>query len=97
MQINFTGHGLEITPAMKEFTAQKFKRLDKYLDIISSVRIKFSIEKLEQVADATIHVTKKEIHAASKARDLYTAIDDLVDKLHGQLIEYKEKLTAHRE
>lgn len=97
MQINFTGHGMEITTALKNFTREKFDKLERHFDKIASINVVFDVEKLNQIAEATIHVTKGELHARSESEDMYAAIDTLVDKLDRQLIKHKEKLREHRE
>ena len=97
MQINFTGHGIDITPALKTFTGEKFKKLERHYDRILSIHVVFHVEKLNQIAEATVHVTKDEIHAHASAENMYTSIDDLVNKLDRQLIKHKEKLDNHRE
>lgn len=97
MQINFTGHRLEVTPALREYTISKFEKLSRHFDHISSIHVTFDVEKLSQIAEATIHVTKAELHASSEAPDMYSAIDSLTDKLDRQLIKYKEKRQDHRE
>lgn len=98
MQINFTGHQLEITPPLKEFTLNKFDKLQRHFDKITSINVTFDVEKIRQIAEATLYVSKGEIHASAEALDMYTAIDSLVDKLDRQLLKHKEKLTKiHRE
>ena len=97
MQINFTGHRLEITPALREYTISKFEKLSRHFDHITSIHVVFDVEKLSQIAEATIHVTKAELHASSEAQDMYSAIDSLTDKLDRQLIKYKEKRQDHRD
>jgi putative sigma-54 modulation protein len=82
MQISFTGHGLDVTPAINRIT---------------SVHVVFDVEKLTQIAEATILVTKGEVHARSESEDLYSAIDLLVDKLDRQLLKHKEKMLDHRD
>lgn len=97
MQINFTGHRLEITPALREFTTNKFDRLRRHFEKITSIHVTFDVEKLRQIAEATIHVSKAELHAHSESEDMYSAVDLLVDKLDRQLIKHKEKMKAHRD
>jgi len=97
MQINFTGHRLEITPALKSFAQEKFDKLQKHFDKITAINVVFDVEKLRQKAEATILVAKGELHASSESEDMYTAIDILVDKLDRQLIKHKEKLRDHRD
>ena len=96
MQINFTGHHLEVTPALREYTISKFDKLQRHFDKISSINVIFDIEKIMQTAEATMHVAKLELHASSKSENMYSSIDSLVEKLDRQLIKHKEKLQDHR-
>lgn len=97
MQINFTGHRMEVTPALKTFTQEKFDKLERHFDKITAINVVFDVEKLKQIAEATILISKGEVHASSTSEDMYTAIDILVDKLDRQLIKHKEKMRDHRE
>ncbi|KTC78115.1 ribosome hibernation promoting factor [Legionella brunensis] len=97
MQISFTGHNVEVTPALRAFTADKFNKLERHFDRITSIHVVFDIEKLSQIAEATIQVAKGELHARAESEDMYAAIDALIDKLDRQLIKHKEKIREHRE
>ncbi|WP_133126727.1 ribosome hibernation promoting factor [Legionella nagasakiensis] len=97
MQINFTGHRMDVTPALRAFTQEKFDKLEKHFDRITAINVVFDVEKLRQIAEATVLVAKGELHASSESDDMYTAIDSLVDKLDKQLIKHKEKMRKHRE
>lgn len=97
MQIQFTGHNLEITPALKSFTVEKFNKLERHFDNINSIHVVFDIQKLSQIAEATIHINKGEVHAKAESDDLYAAIDVLIDKLNRQLLKHKEKIQEHRD
>ena len=94
MQITYTGHHLEVTPALKEFTAEKLQRLQKHFERIISINVTFHVEKLDNIVDATIHVPNHSIHATAKANDMYIAIDELIGKLDRQLKKHKEKEEA---
>ena len=96
MQIKFTGNHIEVTPALREFTTDKFDRLLRRFDKITSIDITFGVEKLRQIAEATIRLARAELHARSESEDLYSAVDALVDKLSRQLIKHKEKIKDHR-
>lgn len=97
--INFTGQHVEVTPALKALTKEKLKRLERHFDHIQLIDVVFSLSdnKLHHTAKATLVLTGKEIHASAESNDLYKSIDQLIDKLDSQVIEYKEKLTTHRE
>ncbi|WP_043873751.1 ribosome hibernation-promoting factor, HPF/YfiA family [Legionella massiliensis] len=97
MQINFTGHNVDVTPALKSYAEEKFNKLERHFDKITSIHVVFYIEKLSQLAEATIMIAKGELHASSESGDMYASIDTLVDKLDRQLIKHKEKTRDHRE
>jgi putative sigma-54 modulation protein len=95
MHINITGHQLDVTPALRTFTEEKFDKLERHFDQITKVNVVFGIEKLRQIAEATVFVAGGELHASSESQDLYSAIDTLIDKLDRQLLKHKEKLRSH--
>ena len=97
MQINITGHRLDVTPALRAFTEEKFEKLERHFDHITAINVVFDVEKLRQIAEATVLISKGELHASSESEDMYAAIDTLVDKLNRQLIKHKEKILAHRD
>ncbi|MCW8408420.1 ribosome hibernation promoting factor [Legionella sp. PATHC035] len=95
MQINITGHHIDVTPALRAFTEEKFDKLERHFDHITSINVVLNVEKLRQIAEATVHVTKGELHASAESDDLYAAIDNLIDKLERQLSKHKEKILNH--
>lgn len=95
MQLNITGHHIEITPALRDFVNTKFAKLEQYFDRINQINVVLKVEKVEQIADATLFVNGGELHATSEAEDMYAAIDLLIDKLARQLNKHKDKLKQH--
>lgn len=97
MQINFTGHNVDITPALRLYTEDKLNKLERHFDKITSIHVIFDVEKLSQIVEASIMVAKGELYARSESEDMYASIDSLIDKLDRQLIKHKEKVRDHRE
>lgn len=95
MQLNLTGHHCDITPALRTFTTEKFDRLTKCGDSITHVNVVLKVEKLLHSADAILHVPGAEIHASANAKDMYAAIDELIDKLERQVKKHREKQKQH--
>ena len=91
MQLNVSGHHVEVTDSLRNYVTSKFERLERHFDRITNVTVILSVEKQSQKAEATIHVSGGEIFADSAHEDLYAAIDMLADKLDRQLIKKKEK------
>ena len=96
MQINISGRHVEVTESMKEYVTSKLERLNNHHDRITSTSVILSVDKLIQKAEATIHVSGKDVFADASHEDLYAAIDSLADKLDRQLIKHKEKMRSHR-
>lgn len=97
MQINLTGHHIEITQALHDYVHGKLERIERHFDNIAHIHVILSVEKLRHKAEATLHVAGQDIFADAVEEDMYAAIDSLTDKLDRQLKKYKEKLTAkHR-
>ncbi len=95
MQINISGHHVDLTPAIKNYVNTKLDRLERHHDRITSTNVILSVDKLRQKAEASVHVSGKDFFADCESEDLYAAIDLLADKLDRQLIKYKEKMRSH--
>jgi len=91
MQVNVSGHHLDITDALKSYVDTKLERLERHFDRITNVNVILKVEKQRQKAEATIRISGGEVFAEAEAEDLYAAIDLLADKLDRQLIKRKEK------
>lgn len=96
MQLTISGHHLDLTDALKDYVDNKLERLTNHHDKITLTEVTLSVEKLEQKAEARVHVSGKDLFADATDQDMYAAIDQLTDKLDRQLIKHKEKLRSHR-
>ena len=95
MQVNLTGHHVEITPALKEYLNSKFDRIERHFDNVTAVNCILTVEKLRHKAEAKINVRGGTLFADAVEDDMYAAIDGLIDKLDRQIKKHKEKLTDH--
>ena len=92
MNLNMTGHHLEITPSIRDYVSSKMTRINRHFDHVIDVSMILSVEKLQQKIEANVHLSGKDIFAESENPDMYAAIDLLVDKLDRQIIKHKEKV-----
>ncbi|NMG15534.1 ribosome hibernation-promoting factor, HPF/YfiA family [Aromatoleum bremense] len=95
MNLNITGHHVEVSPAIREYVTNKLDRVIRHFDNVTSVGVILSVEKLKQKAEVTLHVRGKDIYVESDDVDLYAAIDSMVDKLDRQVMKYKQKAFDH--
>lgn len=96
MQVNVSGHHVEVTDALKSYVETKLDRLERHFDQITNINVILSVEKLRQKAESTIRVSGGEIYADAEEDDLYAAIDSMTDKLDRQLIKKKEKISDRK-
>lgn len=96
MNLNLTGHHLQITSAIRDYVAGKLQRIAHHFDHVIDVSVIMSVEKLQQKVEANVHVRGKDIYCESTDSDMYAAIDSLVDKLDRTIIKHKEKNLGQR-
>ncbi|NOR39653.1 MAG: ribosome-associated translation inhibitor RaiA [Gammaproteobacteria bacterium] len=95
MQINLSGHHVDITTPLRDYVNGKMERLERHFDHVIDLHVVLSVEKLRHKAEATMHLSGGDIFADSVEENMYAAIDSLVDKLDRQLKKHKEKITDH--
>ncbi|MBQ2380945.1 MAG: ribosome-associated translation inhibitor RaiA [Succinivibrio sp.] len=94
MDIKIHGVGTTVTQSLKDYVNDKFKRLERKGDIITSISITLTVEKLDHIAKADLAVAGGNLHAEHTAESMYPAIDGLIDKVDAQLVKYKDKLKS---
>lgn len=95
MNLQISGHHLEITPALHDYVTSKLERVKRHFDHVIDVNVILSVEKLKQKAEVTVHLPGKDIFVEAIDEDLCAAIDGLGDKLDRQIQKHKQKLQDH--
>ncbi|MCK5780041.1 MAG: ribosome-associated translation inhibitor RaiA [Psychrilyobacter sp.] len=100
MRMIISGRHLEVTPAIREHAEKKIGKIKKYFDQIAEVYITLSAEHKKSgevhIADVLVYVNGAKIKATESDKDLYAAIDEVVDVLEKQLTKHKEKLRDNK-
>ena len=92
MNLNVSGHHVEVTPAIRSYVRAKIERVTRHFDHVIDAHVILTVEKLRQKAEVTLHVPGRDLHCECENADLYAAIDLLADKLDRQVLRYKDKL-----
>ncbi|MFM8391472.1 MAG: ribosome hibernation-promoting factor, HPF/YfiA family, partial [Methylophilaceae bacterium] len=95
MNLQLTGHHLEVTPALRDYIASKLSKISNHFDHVIDIKVTLSVEKLSQKVEATVHVPGNDLHAECSNENMYSAIDLLADKLDRQVLRCKEKISDH--
>ena len=95
MQIELTGHHVEVTDSLRDYVNEKMAKLERHFDKVSNIHVILAVEANRHKAEATVHMSGHDVFANCTEEDMYAAIDGLVDKLDRQVKKYKEKITNH--
>ena len=95
MQLNLTGHHVDITAALKDYVERKLDRVVRHADRVIDVHCILTVEKLRHKAEATVSLSGRKIYADAVDEDMYAAIDALADKLDRRVKKYNEKIRDH--
>ena len=96
MNLNLSGHHVDVTPAMRDYVTNKLARITRHFEQVIDVNVILSVDKLSQKVEASVHLSGKDLFAECDDADMYAAIDALVDKLDRQILKHKEKHFEHR-
>ena len=94
MQVHYTS-SIDLTDAIKNHTQDKLEKLEQRDADIEKVFVNFRVEKGIHIAEGNLRLNNADLHATAKADNLYTAIDEMADKLLVQVTRQKEKITNH--
>lgn len=97
MQVQISGHQVDVTPALRSHVESKTDRIARHFDNLTSLTVVLTVEKLLHRAEGTLGAAGKVLHAEATEADMYAAIDVMMDKLDSQVRKYKEKVTNHHQ
>lgn len=96
MQLNISGHHLDITEAIRQHSLEKLSKIKHHFDHVININMILEVEKDIQKAEATLHLSGTNLFAKAQSNNLYTSIDQMINKLDAQVRKHKEKLNNHR-
>ncbi|MCD6056099.1 MAG: sigma54 modulation protein/ribosomal protein [Gammaproteobacteria bacterium] len=97
MNIEFTGRGVDILPALRDLATEKLDKIKRHSLPIDRVKVIFTVEKhSHHSVEANLHVSGIDLNARAEDVDMYRALDLMIDKLDIQVKKYKDKMKHHR-
>ena len=96
MQTSVTFKNLDHSESLKSYIQNKLDRLDKLLDNPAIATVVLSMEKFRRIAEINISGGRLNIKGKEETDDIYSAIDNVLEKIKKQLKKSKTKIRAHR-
>lgn len=95
MNLNISGHHMDLTDALRDYVSSKMQRIERHFDHVIEADIVLEVKKARRTAEATLLLSGKRLHAEATQDDMYAAIDLMIDKLDNQTRKFKEKRRGH--
>ncbi len=95
MQLDLSGHHVEITDSMRAYVLKKFEKISRHFEQVIDIHCVLTVEKLRHKAEATLIMRGNKLHADATEPNMYAAIDALADKLDRSVKKHKEKVSDH--
>ena len=96
MDIAVTFRRTEPMESLKTYAEEKIGKLKKYLDTPAEAHVVLTVEKFRHQAGVTLDVNGTRLKAVEETGDMYSAIDQVVDKIEAQLKRHLSKIRDHR-
>jgi len=90
--ITITGRHVEITEALRDHVTEKLAHACKLLDKITSTHVTISVEKNRHSVEVVLHAHGATLHAKEETHDMYSSIDQAVEKIETQAKRLKDKI-----
>ncbi|MFQ5914019.1 MAG: ribosome hibernation-promoting factor, HPF/YfiA family [Nitrospinota bacterium] len=94
MHVAITARHIHLTQALKERAEERVQRLERLLDPPVSANVVLSVQKYRQLAEITLQGNGFTLHGAGVTDDLYTAIDNAVEKLRRQIEKHRVRFVS---
>jgi putative sigma-54 modulation protein len=96
MEISVTFRHVEASDSLKAYAEEKVSKMGKYFDFPIEAHIVLAVEKFRRLADVTLNVNGSMIKGVVETEDMYSAIDQVMDKIEKQVKRHRDKLRDRR-
>jgi len=92
MRIRVSGKNIEVTNALRERVEKKLSKFEKYFNPDTEANATLTVERNRHIIEVTIPFNGVILRGEEATEDMYTSIDNVVEKLERQIAKYKTKL-----
>lgn len=96
MDITVTFRHMEPTESLRTYAEEKVSKIKKYLDFPIEAHVVLTVEKFRHIADVNLSVNGTMIKGLEETGDMYSAIDQVMDKIEKQLKRHRYKIRNRR-
>ena len=97
MQVTTNGQHVEVTNTLRKYVGQKLARISGHVGPVIRCHAVLHVTRNHHRVETTVHTKGAQWHATTEDKDMYAAIDRVVDNLDRQAIKHKEKVVDHHQ
>lgn len=92
MKININGKGMKVGDQLQQRIEEKLGKFNRFFGDEATATVKVRPEKDQKCIEVTLKIQKHFYRAECIADDVFTALDQAVDVLEGQIRKHKTKI-----
>lgn len=98
MKFNIRANKLELTNSIKDYVESKIGKLNKYFESPEeiSANVVIRTDGIDDIIEVTIPIKKAVLRAEAANKDLYAAIDLVLEKLERQIRKNKTRIAQRK-
>jgi ribosomal subunit interface protein len=96
MRISVVGRNFDVNDAVHRYLEERLAKIRRHFDRIMDVSVVLNTEKHRHRAEININVNNVNMRGEEETQDMYTSIDQAVDKIDRQIRRYKDKLNSRK-
>jgi len=96
MKLIIQGKGMNLTDDVINYAEKRFATAEKFFENIQEVNLIISKERGLFKSEVTISMSGTVIRGESRTQDIYSSIDDVLDKTKRQIKKYKDGFIERR-
>lgn len=96
MKLIIQGKGMNLTDDILNYAESRFSTAERFFENIQDVNLIISKERGLFKSEVTISLSGTVIRGESKTQDIFSSIDDVLDKIKRQIKRYKESFIERR-
>ena len=95
MQITITARHFDLTDAIRDHVYANSERIEKFFDHIIDTHFVLSFENNRSNVELLVHAPKHTLKSEATEKDMYLAIDEVIEKMVTQIKKMKSKWSGH--
>ena len=94
MKLTITGKNIKTTEAITSYIKNKLNKVIMRVALDIDIRFSLQVNKNRHIAEVTVKQNGFIFHVNNETKNLYTTLDNVIDKVERHLIKHKNKNTV---